>query len=98
MLVVAMWYGKNLVQVGEFTGSTWFGMNFSKMTNSMLTVPESAQAAKDDPVKLAASSTRQNKCGKRREKGQDNNQESRQEGKNMQERHIGEHGRNYIME
>ena len=61
-------------------------------------VDDPAQAAKDDPVKLAASSTRQNKCGKRREKGQDNNQESRQEGKNMQERHIGEHGRNYIME
>jgi hypothetical protein len=39
-LVVVLWYGKNLVQVGEFTGSTWFGMNFSKMTNSMLTVPE----------------------------------------------------------
>jgi len=40
VLVVGIWYGKNLVQVGEFTGSTWFGMNFSKMTNSMLTVPE----------------------------------------------------------
>jgi hypothetical protein len=39
-LVVMLWYGKNLVQVGEFTGSTWFGMNFSKMTNSMLTAPE----------------------------------------------------------
>jgi hypothetical protein len=40
LLVVVLWYGKNLVQVGEFTGSTWFGMNFSKMTNSMLTVAE----------------------------------------------------------
>ncbi len=40
LLVVMFWYGKNLVQVGEFTGSTWFGMNFSKMTNSMLTVAE----------------------------------------------------------
>jgi NADH:ubiquinone oxidoreductase subunit 3 (subunit A) len=40
VLVVALWYGKNLAQVGEFTGSTWFGINFSKMTNSMLTVPE----------------------------------------------------------
>lgn len=40
VLVVALWYGKNLVQIGQFTGSTWFGMNFSKMTNSMLTVPE----------------------------------------------------------
>jgi hypothetical protein len=40
VLVVALWYGKNLVKVGEFTGSTWFGMSFSKMTNSMLTVPE----------------------------------------------------------
>ena len=39
-LVVVLWYGKNLVQVGEFTGSTWFGMNFSKMTNSMLAAPE----------------------------------------------------------
>ena len=40
VLVVVIWYGKNLVQVGEFTGSTWFGINFSKMTNSMLTAPE----------------------------------------------------------
>jgi hypothetical protein len=40
VLVVGLWYGKNLVQVGEFSGSTWFGINFSKMTNSMLTVPE----------------------------------------------------------
>jgi hypothetical protein len=40
VLVVVLWYGKNLVQVGEFSGSTWFGMNSSKMTNSMLTVPE----------------------------------------------------------
>jgi len=37
VLVVALWYGKNLVQVGEFTGSTWFGMNFSRMTSLMLT-------------------------------------------------------------
>lgn len=40
LLIVGLWYAKNLVQVGEFTGSTWFGMNFSKMTNSMLTVTE----------------------------------------------------------
>jgi hypothetical protein len=40
VLVVVFWYGKNLVQVGEFSGSTWFGINFSKMTNSMLTAPE----------------------------------------------------------
>ena len=40
VLVVVLWYGKNLIQVGEFTGSTWFGMNASKMTNSMLTAPE----------------------------------------------------------
>jgi hypothetical protein len=40
VLVVALWYGKNLAQVGEFTGSAWFGMNFSKMTNSMLTAPD----------------------------------------------------------
>ena len=40
LLIVVFWYGKNLAQTGEFTGSTWFGINFSKMTNSMLTVPE----------------------------------------------------------
>ncbi len=40
VLIVVFWYGKNLAQTGEFTGSTWFGINFSKMTNSMLTVPE----------------------------------------------------------
>jgi hypothetical protein len=40
LLIVTLWYGKNLVQTGQFTGSTWFGINFSKMTNSMLTVPE----------------------------------------------------------
>jgi hypothetical protein len=40
VLVVTFWYGKNLVQVGEFTGSTWFGMNFSRMTSLMLTGAE----------------------------------------------------------
>jgi hypothetical protein len=40
VLVVGLWYGKNLVQVDEFSGSTWFGINFSKMTNSMLSAPE----------------------------------------------------------
>ncbi|MBN2464216.1 hypothetical protein JXD38_01135, partial [candidate division WOR-3 bacterium] len=40
VLIVVLWYGKNLAQVGEFTGSTWFGMNLSKMTNSMLAIPE----------------------------------------------------------
>jgi hypothetical protein len=40
VLVVVLWYGKNLIQSGEFSGSTWFGINFSKMTNSMLSVPE----------------------------------------------------------
>jgi hypothetical protein len=40
VLVVVFWYGKNRVQVGDFTASTWFGLNFSKMTNSMLTAPE----------------------------------------------------------
>ena len=40
LFIVTLWYGKNLAQFGQFTGSTWFGINFSKMTNSMLTVPE----------------------------------------------------------
>ena len=40
LLVVAFWYGKNLVQFGQFTGSTWFGMSLSKMTNCALTGPE----------------------------------------------------------
>jgi len=40
VLVVTFWYGKNLTLFGQFTGSTWFGMNFSKITNSMLTAPE----------------------------------------------------------
>ena len=40
LLVVVIWYGKNRVQVGDFTGSTWFGLNLSKMTNSMLTAPQ----------------------------------------------------------
>jgi hypothetical protein len=47
VLVVVLWYGKNLVQVGQFTGSTWFGMNFSRITNSRLTKPE-RQALYDD--------------------------------------------------
>jgi hypothetical protein len=40
LLIVTLWYGKNLAQVGEFTGSTWVGMNFSRITNSKLTKPE----------------------------------------------------------
>jgi len=39
VLVVVLWYGKNLFQVGEFTGSTWSGTNFSRMTK-FLTAPE----------------------------------------------------------
>jgi len=31
LLVVTYWYGKNLVQFGQFTGSTWFGMNFARI-------------------------------------------------------------------
>jgi hypothetical protein len=34
VLVVVFWYGKNLIQIGEFTNSTWFGINLSKMTNA----------------------------------------------------------------
>jgi hypothetical protein len=40
LFVVAFWYGKNLVQFGQFTGSTWFGMNFSRMANAAVTRPE----------------------------------------------------------
>jgi hypothetical protein len=54
VLVVVLWYGKNLFQVGEFTGSTWFGMNASKMTNSMLTAPE-RRALYDDGTISAVS-------------------------------------------
>jgi len=34
--VLLFWYGKNLVMFGQFTGSTWFGLSFSKITNGML--------------------------------------------------------------
>lgn len=40
LLVVTLWYGKNFVQFGQFTGSTWFGMNFSRMANAAVTRPE----------------------------------------------------------
>jgi len=50
VLVVVFWYGKNLVQVGEFSGSTWFGMNFSKMTNSMLTATERRALCDDGTI------------------------------------------------
>ncbi len=36
VLLVAGWYAKNLALFGQFTASTWGGMNFSKMTNAML--------------------------------------------------------------
>jgi hypothetical protein len=36
IVLVAGWYAKNLALFGEFTASTWGGMNFSKMTNAML--------------------------------------------------------------
>jgi hypothetical protein len=54
VLVVALWYGKNLIQIGEFSGSTWFGANFSKMTNSMLTAPQ-RRALHDDGAISAVS-------------------------------------------
>ncbi len=53
VLVVVLWYGKNLFQVGEFTGSTWSGMNFARMTK-FLTVPE-RQALYDNGVISAVS-------------------------------------------
>jgi len=34
--LVTGWYVKNWLLFHQFTASTWFGMNFSKMTNSML--------------------------------------------------------------
>jgi hypothetical protein len=37
LLLVSAWYLKNQLLFGQFTASTWFGLNFSKMTNSMLT-------------------------------------------------------------
>ncbi len=50
VLVVALWYGKNSVQVGEFTGSTWFGMNFSRMTSMMLTGAERWKLHRDGTI------------------------------------------------
>jgi hypothetical protein len=32
LLVLSLWYSKNLYHFGDFTASTWFGMNFSKIT------------------------------------------------------------------
>ena len=40
VLIVVFWYGKNLVQFGQFTGSTWFGMSFAKITVGELTTAE----------------------------------------------------------
>lgn len=40
LALLSGWYAKNAVLFGEFTASTWFGMNFSKMTNSMLRFEE----------------------------------------------------------
>lgn len=40
LLCILFWYAKNLVLFGRFTASTWSGMNFSKMTNSMVTPEE----------------------------------------------------------
>ena len=43
LAMVCLWYGKNLVLFGAFTASTWTGMNFSKITNGMLSVEERRQ-------------------------------------------------------
>ncbi|WP_143306687.1 hypothetical protein [Chitinophaga vietnamensis] len=52
LLVVAGWYGKNDYLFGEFTGSTWMGMNISRI---MLPVSKSAPlAVKDDTTRHIA--------------------------------------------
>ncbi len=40
LALVGGWYTKNLLLYRQFTASTWWGMNFSKMTNSMLSFKE----------------------------------------------------------
>jgi hypothetical protein len=40
LMLIVGWYAKNQSLFGRFTNSTWFGMNLSKMTNSMLSVSE----------------------------------------------------------
>ena len=45
LLLVVLWYGKNLLIFGQFTATTWTGLNFSKMTNGMLSAEERWQLA-----------------------------------------------------
>jgi len=46
LLLVTAWYGKNLVTVGEFTASTWAGMNISKIVTSRVPEEELKQMVK----------------------------------------------------
>ena len=40
VLCVTFWYGKNMVQQGQFTATTWGGMNLSRLINKALTQDE----------------------------------------------------------
>lgn len=42
-ILVLGWYVKNAILFGEFTASTWFGMNFSRITTCMLSLEERKQ-------------------------------------------------------
>ncbi len=43
VLLVFTWYAKNLVLFRQFAATSWSGMNFSKITNAMLTEAERKQ-------------------------------------------------------
>lgn len=49
-LLVFCWYGKNAILFRQFTASTWLGMNFSKMTNSMLWPEERKELYKSGTI------------------------------------------------
>jgi hypothetical protein len=47
ILVVSGWYSKNLVQVGDFTASTWMGMNLSKISTFRTSKEQREDLVKD---------------------------------------------------
>ncbi len=46
MIIVTGWYAKNLIQVGEFTASSWAGMNISKIATFRIPEEDRKQMVK----------------------------------------------------
>ena len=56
-LIIFLWYAKNLYVFGSFSSSTFFGMNFARITTNMLSEQEREKLIKDGKISKISSIT-----------------------------------------